>query len=174
MHERIIWTIGHSTHTIEELISLLNSFHIELVVDIRSYPGSGHFPHFNKESLEISLTENSIAYIHLRDLGGRRKVRKDSVNNGWRHPAFRGYADYMETEQFKDAIEELEKLALGKITVCMCAEALWWGCHRSMVSDYLKLEGWTVFHIMGIGKSEEHRYTQPSRIVEGKLLYSKE
>jgi uncharacterized protein (DUF488 family) len=174
MQDRVIWTIGHSTHTIEEFISLLSSYQIELIADIRSYPGSGHYPHFNKESLKVILAGKDIDYIHLEGLGGRRKVRKDSVNDGWRHPAFRGYADYMETEYFTKSAEELEKLALEKKTAYMCAEALWWRCHRSMVSDWLKLKGWKVFHIMGIGKSEEHQYTQPARIANGNLLYSKE
>jgi uncharacterized protein (DUF488 family) len=174
MQELVIRTIGHSTHTLEEFISMLNSFQIELVADIRSYPGSGHYPHFNKETLNVSLAQGGIAYIHLDGLGGRRKVRKDSVNTGWRHPAFRGYADYMETDGFVKAVEELEKLALEKRTAIICAEALWWRCHRSMVSDWLKLNGWTVFHIMGTGNCEEHQYTRPARIVDGKLVYSKE
>jgi uncharacterized protein (DUF488 family) len=174
MQEHIIWTIGHSTRTSQEFINLLSSFHIELVADIRSYPGSGHYPHFNKELLNVSLDGNDIAYIHFEGLGGRRKVSKDSVNDGWQHPAFRGYADYMETDGFAKSVEELEKLAFEKKTAVMCAEALWWRCHRSMVSDWLKLNGWTVFHIMGIGKGEEHRYTKPARIVDGKLSYTKE
>lgn len=174
MADRLIWTIGHSTHTIDEFISLLNSFEIKLVADIRGYPGSGHYPHFNKESLKTLLAEKRIDYIHFEGLGGRRKVRKDSVNDGWDSPAFKGYADYMETESFRKSAEELEKLGLTKNTVYMCAEALWWRCHRSMVSDWLKLNGWEVFHIMAIGKSEAHRYTKPARIVDGKLLYSKE
>jgi len=174
MLEKVIWTIGHSTHTLDEFIRLLNSFEIQLVADIRSYPGSRRFPHFNKELLNVSLEEYGIEYIHLKDLGGRRKSKPDSVNNGWRHEAFRGYADYMETDLFNYAIRELQMLALEKRTAYMCSEALWWRCHRSMVSDWLKLNSWKVVHIMGIGKSEEHHYTQPARIVEGKLLYSKE
>ena len=174
MINHYIWTIGHSTHNIVEFVKLLESFQIELVADIRSYPGSGRYPHFNKESLKISLDEKGIAYIHLEGLGGRRKVKKDSINDRWIHPAFRGYADYMETEPFRRSAEELEKLALEKKTVYMCAEALWWRCHRSMVSDWLKIRGWKVIHIMGIGKSEEHQYTKPARIVNGKLVYSKE
>jgi len=171
---KMIWTIGHSTRTLEEFIAMLRSFQIELLADIRSFPGSRRYPHFNKEALEVSLPENNIKYIHLRELGGRRKVRPDSVNTGWRVAAFRGYADYMETDAFKIAIKELEALALKERTAYMCSEAVWWRCHRSLVSDYLKMQGWTVMHIMGIGKMEEHPYTSPARIVGDHLVYSKD
>jgi uncharacterized protein (DUF488 family) len=172
LSKRIIWTIGHSTHSHEEFIHILESFHIECVVDIRSFPGSRRYPHFNKEALEVSLPENNIKYIHLRDLGGRRKMKPDSINTGWRLAAFRGYADYMETRSFKEAIQELESFGNKERIAYMCAEALWWRCHRSLVSDYLKLHGWTVIHIIDIRKSQEHIYTSPSKIVNGELLYS--
>ncbi len=174
MHQKNIWTIGHSTHTLTEFMVMLKSFQIELVVDIRSFPGSRRYPHFNKEALEVSLPENEIEYIHLRELGGRRKTTVDSHNTGWQVDAFRGYADYMETDKFKKAIKELECLADKKRVALMCAEAVWWRCHRSLVSDYLKHQGWTVIHIMGIEKGEEHPYTSPTRIIEDKLVYSKE
>jgi uncharacterized protein (DUF488 family) len=166
-----IWTIGHSTRTLDEFIDILESFQIECVADIRSFPGSGRYPHFNNEALEVSLPENNMKYFHLRDLGGRRKARADSINTGWRHPAFRGYADYMETDAFKKAIMELEGIAYKERTAFMCSEAVWWRCHRSLVSDYLKVNGWTVMHIMGIGKCEEHTYTSPARIVDNHVLY---
>jgi uncharacterized protein (DUF488 family) len=121
--------------------------------------------------LEKVLPENNIRYIHYPGLGGRRKVKKDSKNTGWRLDAFRGYADYMETEEFSKAINELEEVALREQTVYMCAESVWWRCHRSMVSDYMKLNGWKVMHIMSAGKSTEHSYTQPARIVNGKINY---
>ncbi|MGN6342473.1 MAG: DUF488 domain-containing protein [Ginsengibacter sp.] len=174
MKQKIIYTIGHSTHMLEEFIAMLKSFNIELLADIRSFPGSRKFPHFNKENLPASLAENNIEYIHLKNLGGRRKVNPDSCNTGWRVAAFRGYADYMETESFKKAIHELEQIASTKRVAYMCAEAVWWRCHRSLVSDYLKNEGWTVLHIMGVGKSTEHPYTAPAKIMNGKLNYSKE
>lgn len=159
---------------LEEFIAMLKSFNIELLADIRSFPGSRKFPHFNKENLPASLAENNIEYIHLKNLGGRRKVNPDSCNTGWRVAAFRGYADYMETESFKKAIHELEQIASTKRVAYMCAEAVWWRCHRSLVSDYLKNEGWTVLHIMGVGKSTEHPYTAPAKIMNGKLNYGKE
>jgi len=172
--KKIIWTIGHSTRSLDEFLDLLHSFSIELVVDIRSYPGSRRYPHFNKEALEISLPEKDIQYIHLKELGGRRKADPQSANSAWRHSAFRGFADYMETSDFKKGIDELQRLAASKRIAYMCSEAVWWRCHRSMVSDYLKSLGWTVLHIMDTNKAEEHPYTPPARIVNGKLSYKKD
>jgi uncharacterized protein (DUF488 family) len=168
---KTIWTIGHSTHTLEELVAMLNSFEIKLLADIRSFPGSRKFPQFNKENLEVSLPENGIEYVHLKKLGGRRKVNPASKNISWRHLAFRAYADYMETSDFKEGIEELEKIAQQQRTAYMCSEAVWWRCHRSMVSDYLKSKGWKVMHIMAIEKEEEHPYTSPAKIVNEQLSY---
>ncbi|MDP4221420.1 MAG: DUF488 domain-containing protein [Bacteroidota bacterium] len=156
---KIIWTIGHSTRSLEEFIGMLRSFDIELLVDIRSYPGSRRYPHFGKEALALSLPAAGIEYIHLGELGGRRKARPDSQNTAWRNEAFRGYADYMETAEFKKGIEHMEDLALQKRTVYMCSEAVWWRCHRALVSDYLKDRKWKVIHIMDTGKSMEHPYT---------------
>lgn len=168
---KIIWTIGHSTHSLEEFIQLLNSFSIELVVDIRSFPGSRRYPHFNKEALQLSIPENGIKYTHIAGLGGRRKVQTNSRNTGWRLAAFKGYADYMESDAFKNAMIELEEMAQKGRTAYMCSEAVWWRCHRSLVSDYLKLKGWTVMHIMGINKAQEHPYTSPAVIRNGELFY---
>ena len=169
-----IWTIGHSTHPLEAFLKLLHSFNITLLADIRNYPGSKRYPHFNKEALEISLRQNNIKYIHLKDLGGRRKPVTGSQNTGWKNTAFRGYADYMETQDFKKAIEELQELASAERTAYMCSEAVWWSCHRSLVSDYLKVRGWTVLHIMNEGTPKEHPYTSPARIVNGQLFYNQQ
>lgn len=171
---REIWTIGHSTHSLDEFLVLLKSFEIKMVADVRSFPGSRKFPQFNKESLEIALPQNKIQYLHLKQLGGRRKVSPDSNNTAWRHPAFRGYADYMETDAFSEGIKTLEEIASRQRTAYMCSEAVWWRCHRSMVSDFLKAKGWKVMHIMGNGKANEHPYTQPARILDGKLTYKSE
>lgn len=170
--EHTVYTIGHSTHSLDDFIAMLQSFAIKNLVDIRGLPGSRKFPQFDKENLERSLEEYGIQYTHLKELGGRRKVHKDSKNTRWRNASFRGYADYMETEVFEKGIEELEAIALQAPTVYMCAEAVWWRCHRSMVSDYLKAKSWTVRHIMAIGKAEEHSYTSPARVVGDRVFYS--
>lgn len=168
-----IWTIGHSTRTFDEFLKLLTSFNIETLVDVRHYPGSRKFPQFNKDSLENSLPGNGIEYIHLVDLGGRRKPDPDSKNDAWRLDSFKGYADYMETEQFQEALKILKKKAEENRTAIMCAEAVWWSCHRSLISDILKVDGWTVMHIMGVNTATEHPYTAPANMVDGKLNYSK-
>ncbi|HNW70034.1 MAG TPA: DUF488 domain-containing protein [Bacteroidales bacterium] len=173
MQQKNIWTIGHSTRTMDEFIQMLESFQIEVVADIRSYPGSKRYPHFNKEALAVSLPEKGIAYIHLKELGGRRKVSVNSHNTAWKDVAFRGYADYMETGEFLTAVTALEQLAGKKRVAFMCAEALWWRCHRALVSDFLKHQGWMVTHIIDIGKGEEHPYTSPAKIIGGKLAYGK-
>ena len=172
--KNIIYTIGHSTHSLEEFLAMLQSFDIKILADIRSLPGSRKFPQFNQEDLKISMPASGIAYIHLPNLGGRRKVKKDTKNTRWNNPSFRAYADYMETENFKNAVVTLEELALKQNTAMMCSEAVWWRCHRSMVSDYLKAKGWEVLHIMAIGKFQEHKYTSPAIIIGENVIYSDE
>lgn len=170
---KTIWTIGHSTRSFEDFLQLLHSFDIEVLVDVRHFPGSRKFPQFNKDSLQLSLPENGIEYTHLVDLGGRRKPVPNSKNDAWRLDSFKGYADYMETESFQSALTILKEIASEKNTAIMCAEAVWWSCHRSMISDILKVEGWTVMHIMAENKATEHPYTAPAKVVDGKLNYSK-
>ena len=166
-----IWTIGHSTRSIDEFIEALKSFKIETLVDVRSFPGSRRYPQFSKEILSLSLAEAGIEYLHFPDLGGRRPALPDSINMAWRSKTFRGYADYMQTEAFKAGIERLFEVAGKKRTAFMCAEAVWWRCHRSLISDYLKADGVEVIHIMAPGKSEEHPLTSAARIVDGRLSY---
>lgn len=166
-----IWTIGHSTLAIEDFVSRLRSFDIEALVDVRSFPGSRRYPQFNQENLQTALAAAEIKYQHFRELGGRRRARADSLNMAWRNESFRGYADYMETEDFATGISRLLQLAVTSRTVIMCAEAVWWRCHRSLISDYLKAKGVFVFHILGVGKSEEHPYTSAARIINGELSY---
>ena len=168
---KVIWTIGHSTRSLDEFLDLLKAHQIQLLVDIRSFPGSRRYPHFNKENLSRTLPAEGIAYKHIAGLGGRRKPREDSVNTAWRHPSFRGYADYMQTPEFKKEVENLESFALKERTAYMCSEALWWKCHRALVSDYLKIRGWVVWHIMENGKLTEHPFTSPARAVQGHLFY---
>jgi uncharacterized protein (DUF488 family) len=169
--QKTIYTIGHSTRSLEEFTALLKAFSIEMLVDVRSYPGSRRFPHFNKENLIKELPLNNVLYIHLVSLGGRRKSLVHSKNSVWKNDAFRGYADYMETEEFKNGIEELTGIAGEYETAFMCSEAVWWKCHRSMIADYLKAEGWKVLHIINDKKAEEHPYTAPAKIIRGKLYY---
>jgi len=166
-----IWTIGHSTRDLEEFIGLLSENGIELLVDVRSYPGSRKFPHFNKESLEVTLPAHGVEYVHLKQLGGRRRVRPGSKNTAWRSKAFQGYADYMETDDFREGIAELLEFSEDKPTAIMCSEAVWWRCHRSMISDYLKAGGASVLHILGAGTVQEHPYTSAAKIVNGELSY---
>lgn len=171
---KTIFTIGHSTRTIEEFLELLFSFEIKILADIRRLPGSRKFPQFDQDQLKKSLEENGIEYIYLDKLGGRRKPDPNSKNTTWRNKSFQAYADYMETDAFETGIKELEKIALEKPTAIMCSEAVWWRCHRSMVSDYLKAKGWEVLHIMALGKATEHPYTSPARIVGDKVFYTEE
>ncbi|HTN19352.1 MAG TPA: DUF488 domain-containing protein [Pelobium sp.] len=169
--QKTIWTVGHSTHSAEEFLSILKHYYIDLLVDVRRFPGSRKFPQFNREVLQNFLIDNGIKYIHLQNLGGRRKPDPDSKNINWRHPAFRAYADFMESEEFKIGIKELELLATEKVTSIMCSEVLWWRCHRSMIADQLKANGWEVVHILSKEKSTEHPYTQPAKVVDGELTY---
>jgi uncharacterized protein (DUF488 family) len=139
---------------------------------VRSLPGSKRYPQFNKEMLSDSLGKAGIRYEHFPELGGRRKARENSHNTAWRNASFRGYADYMETEEFRHGVERLLDLAneIGS-TAIMCAEAVWWRCHRSLISDYLKARGIEVMHILDANKTEPHAFTSAARIVNGTLSY---
>jgi uncharacterized protein (DUF488 family) len=170
-----IWTIGHSTRSIEDFISLLKKNEIKLLADVRSWPGSKRYPQFNNEMLAESLNAYGIRYEHFPELGGRRKPKADSRNTAWRNASFRGYADYMETEQFQQGVERLLGLARGAgPAAIMCAEAVWWRCHRSLISDFLKVRGTEVTHILDANKIEPHPFTSAARIVGGKLSYAHE
>jgi len=168
-----LWTIGHSNRTLEQFLELLAGQSIELLADVRRFPGSRRLPHFNQENLSPSLARSGIEYVHFPELGGRRRpVLANSPNSAWRNASFRGYADFMMTEEFRAGIDRLLKHARQKRTAIMCAEALWWQCHRSMISDYLKAAGHEVIHIMSGTKTEVHPFTSAARIVDGKLSYS--
>ena len=166
-----VWTVGHSTRPLEAFLEVVQSFNIATLVDVRSYPGSRRYPQFNKDNLAGSLETANIEYLHHPELGGRRRARKDSTNIAWRNEGFRGYADYMETDSFRDAVEKLLALARGSRTAIMCAEAVWWRCHRSLISDYVKAGGVEVNHILAAGKAERHPYTSAARIIDGELSY---
>jgi uncharacterized protein (DUF488 family) len=170
-----IFTIGHSTRNVDEFISLLEENGIKFLADVRLLPGSKRYPQFNKEALAESLSARGIHYEHFPELGGRRKPKPDSRNTAWRNASFRGYADYIETEQFHKGVERLLALAreAGPAAI-MCAEAVWWRCHRALVSDYLKTREIEVMHILDANKVEPHPFTSPARIVKGQLSYGAE
>jgi uncharacterized protein (DUF488 family) len=166
-----IWTIGHSTLPIDDFVALLQAHRIGQLADVRRYPGSRRHPQFVREALHAVLATQSIRYEWLPELGGRRAPRSDSHNTGWRNAGFRGYADYMESETFELGVARLLELARAQPTAMMCAEHAWQQCHRGLVSDYLKARGWEVLHILSKRATQEHPFTEPARIVAGKLVY---
>jgi uncharacterized protein (DUF488 family) len=166
-----VWTVGHSTRDIAEFVGLLTGYGIRVLADIRRYPSSRKFPHFNMENLSASLEGSGTEYLPLPELGGRRRPRPDSRNTNWRNPSFRGYSDYMESDDFRSGVGRLLESARARRTAVMCAELLWWRCHRALVADYLKADGVRVVHILGPEKSAEHPYTSAARVVSGKLSY---
>lgn len=169
-----LWTIGHSTRPIDGFIALLTENDIAAVADVRRFPGSRRHPQFGREALGASLQDVRVGYEHFPELGGRRPARSDSPNGAWRNDAFRGYADYMMTTEFREGIARLLLLAGRGRTAVMCAEALWWQCHRGLIADHLKAAGHEVVHIMGPGKTEAHPFTSAARMVDGALSYAPE
>jgi len=167
-----IYTIGHGNRTSDELVEALRSQRIEQLVDVRSFPGSRRHPQFGRQELERSLPEHGIAYTWMKDLGGRRRPRPDSHHTGWRVESFRAYADYMETPAFSAALDELARLARERLTAYMCAERLWWQCHRRLISDALAVRGMDVVHILDAQKSEPHKLTDFLRVENGRLVYA--
>lgn len=167
-----IWTIGHSTRTLREFLGLLADYRIEAIADVRRFPGSRRYPHFASDALAETLPAHGIAYQWMPKLGGRRKVRPGSTNTAWRNASFQGYADYTDTPEFAEGLAELLKLAATKRTALMCAEAVWWRCHRSLIADVLKLRGIEVIHILDATHSTVHPYTSPARILDGRLTYA--
>jgi uncharacterized protein (DUF488 family) len=166
-----VWTVGHSTLGEAEFLSLLAAHVIEGLADVRRFPASKRYPHFNAAALRSSLATRGIEYLGLPALGGRRAPVPGSPNTGWRNLSFRGYADHLGTEEFARGMRELRALAARKRTAIMCAEALWWRCHRSLISDVLKADGWKVVHILDATSSSEHPYSSPARIIDGRLAY---
>jgi uncharacterized protein (DUF488 family) len=158
-----LYTIGHSTRTLDDFIALLKREGVSHLVDVRAFPTSKRYPHFNQSNLTESLAANGIRYTHFPELGGRRKVRRDSHNTLWRNAGFRGYADYMETREFSNALDDLLELASSEPTAIMCAEAVPWRCHRSLISDAAVARGFRVYHILDSG-TDEHRLTSFGRI----------
>lgn len=167
----ILWTIGHSTKPIGEFIALLKAHRIQHLVDVRIIPRSRHNPQFNRESLSDSVKTEGLSYVHMPQLGGLRKARNDSVNLGWRNESFRGYADYMQTEGFWIALDVL--MAKGRLQpiAIMCAEAVPWRCHRSLIADALVSRGWEVRHVMTETKVDQHQLTSFARVKNSSLYY---
>lgn len=164
--QRAIYTIGHSTRTLEDFEKLLEDFGVALLVDIRTVPRSRHVPYFNSGKLARALAHKNIEYRHLKSLGGLRKPAKESINLGWRNLSFRGYADHMQSKDFQHGLEELEELAAKQKSAIMCAEAVPWRCHRSLVADALTARGWQVRHILSSGRQQIHQLT-PFAAVDG-------
>ncbi len=168
-----IYTIGHSTHTIAELVTLLQQVGVELVIDVRAFPRSRTNPQFNEDTLPGSLAAVGIEYRHLAALGGRRHRSREapaSPNTLWRNQSFRNYADYAATEAFRAGLEELRSLARGRCCALMCSEAVWWRCHRRIIADYLLAEGLEVGHIMGLNNIQAARLTPGARQLPGGTL----
>ena len=167
-----LWTIGHSNREWPAFTAMLAEAGIELLVDVRRFAGSRRNPQFSSESMAAALPHDGIEYLPLPGLGGRRQPLSDSRNTAWRNDGFRGYADYMETAPWQEARDRLAGLARGRRTAIMCAEALWWQCHRGLIADDFKARGWEVIHLMAPGHAEPHPYTAAARIVDGRLDYS--
>jgi uncharacterized protein (DUF488 family) len=166
-----VFTIGHSTQPIEALLDALEQHAVALVVDVRRFPGSRRHPQYNGPALAAALAGRGMGYRHEAALGGRRSPRTDSRNTAWRNAAFRGYADHMETAEYQEARARLLADAERQPTAILCAEKLWWQCHRSLVADDLAAAGHDVVHILEPERNEPHRYTPAARVVDGRLTY---
>ena len=167
-----IWTIGHSTRSLPEFLGLLEGSRIKSIADVRRFPGSRKYPQYGKDALESTLASHAIGYHWLPALGGRRRVLPDSPNTAWRNASVRGYTDYMSSREFTLGLTELLELACSARTAIMCAEAVWWRCHRSMIADALCVRGIEVVHILNAKDSLVHAMTSPARVVRGELSYA--
>ncbi len=168
-----IFTIGHSTHPIEEFVEILNTHGIEFVVDVRTIPKSRHNPQFNSDTLAASLHDRAIGYEHMPGLGGLRHAKKDSVNTAWENASFRGFADYMQTEEFEAGLMQLIDIAGKQKTVIMCAEAVPWRCHRSLIGDALLARGLIVMDIMSKTSAKAHTMTPWAHVMGTTITYPK-
>ena len=166
-----IWTIGHSTRSLPELLGALAPYAIEVVADVRRYPGSRRLPQFAEPALREELPTHGLNYVWIPALGGRRRPAPDSPNVGWRHEAFRGYADHVQSEEFAEGLFELLMLAYGLRSAVMCSEVLWWRCHRRIIADVLVSLGIEVVHIQDATHATPHRLAEPARLVAGQLRY---
>lgn len=168
-----VYTIGHSTRTIEEFIRILQSYEIETIVDVRTIAASRHNPQYNEEELCKSLSREGIVYIHCKGLGGLRHTTKASVNTAWENASFRGYADYMQTTQFQENIDRLIDMSKDKLTAIMCAESLPWRCHRSLIGDALFVRNIAVIDIINEKTGKPHLLTSFAKIEGNRIVYPK-
>ena len=166
-----IWTVGHSTRPLDEFLALLAQHELQAVADVRRFAGSRRHPQYSEGALRGALGERAIRYVAFPSLGGRRRARADSRNLVWRNPSFRGYADHMESAEFAAGLQELVALGASVRTTLMCAEAVWWRCHRALISDALKADGIDVVHILDAKTATPHPYTAAARVVDGRLSY---
>ena len=167
-----VCTIGHSTRPFDDFVALLRGHGVAAIADVRRFPGSRRQPQYGRDALAAALAAQGIGYLWLPELGGRRRARPDSPNTGWRHEAFRGYADHMASDEFRRGYDRLVAFCALQPTAIMCAEALWWRCHRALIADALTADGVAVRHILGPGKSAAHVQRVPARWVEGHLVYA--
>jgi uncharacterized protein (DUF488 family) len=167
-------TIGHSNRPLEAFLALLKAHGVEVLVDVRTVPRSHHNPQFNREALPAPLAAAGVEYVHMLGLGGLRHARRDSINTGWRNASFRGYADYMQTPEFAQNLEELLQLEKGRRVAVMCAESVPWRCHRSLIADALAVRGIEVRHIMSVAKAEPHRLTRFAGVEGQRVTYPAE
>ncbi|HMM62329.1 MAG TPA: DUF488 domain-containing protein [Candidatus Saccharibacteria bacterium] len=168
---QIIYTVGHSTHPIDEFIKLLQTYGVEQLIDIRTVPGSRHNPQYGQKPLKTALKSDNISYIYMKGLGGLRHGNKESINMGWRNKSFRSYADYMQTPEFMAALKELISISKKVPTVIMCAEAVPWRCHRSLVGDALLVRGITVRDIISLTSDPEHKLTSFAKVNGTNITY---
>jgi uncharacterized protein (DUF488 family) len=170
----VVFTIGHSTRTIAEFIEIIKAYGIQQVVDIRTIPRSRYTPQFNEDTIKESLRAVKIGYLHMKGLGGLRHALKDSLNRGWKNASFRGFADYMQTRDFDESLEKLIETAAKRATVIMCAEAVPWRCHRSLVGDALLVHSVQVRDIISVNSSRDHSLTPWAKVEGGKIIYPAE
>lgn len=167
-----VWTVGHSTRSIDEFIALLKHHDLQAVIDVRRHPGSRRLPQFGADNLRTHLAQAGLEYLWIEELGGRRRARKESPNSAWRNASFRGYADYLDDPAFEAGLQRLLEFARQRRCTLMCAEVLWWRCHRALIADVLKLRGIEVLHIRDESRPDSHPFTSPARLVGGRLSYA--
>jgi uncharacterized protein (DUF488 family) len=166
-----VWTVGHSTHPLEAFVALVRAHGVTTIADVRKIPRSRRHPHFNVDTVPRALEAVGLGYVHLPGLGGLRRERPDSINRAWKNPSFRAYADYMQTDEFARELDGLIALATRQRVAIMCAEAVWWRCHRSLIADALVARGEPVLHILTPERAEPHVLREFARVAHGRVTY---